>query len=605
MKREKGKDRDKGARVAGPSAPLPVSNAAQPTLPRSVALPVRVRGRVKAWLTLGLLVLGGAVPYFVPGLETYQPLALSQIRSTFLDPWKGHPRTRLLAWKEVLPPTPPTVKPAASLWTGPEIPLPRGLIGGSDAPTGPTRFLLPGFAAPPGGVEDFGGAMESFYAALLRTANREGGAVTRIAHLGDSPLTGDLISGEARARLQKLYGDAGHGFLLAGKPWEWYGHLGSFLEASGWRIASPFLVPHAPGPCGVGGAGFSSASPDARTIWGTAKKGVGSAASRFEVHYLGRPGGGTFFASLDGGPPVEISTAAPRREALAHTLRVAEGPHRLTVRPKGDGEVILFGAALEREGPGVVYDALGANGASIHGLSRMEPGTWMQDLALRRPDLVILQYGTNESSYAGTYSGSYRKDYREVLSRVRRAVPGVSILVMAPMDRGERDELGEIVTAPGIPRTVEVQRSVAREEGCAFFDTFEAMGGSGTMARWYEREPPLVSGDLTHPSRTGADIVARALVDALQEAFHTWVAGGTAAPPPDTAPKQAAPAKPTPPAQQAPAPQPAHPTEPVPSTGTAIPGQPEEPEPEFLTGNRLHRRIGPRLRRYAPSASST
>jgi lysophospholipase L1-like esterase len=385
-------------------------------------------------------------------------------------------------------------------------------------------------------LEDYGGAMENFFAALLRTANRQPGAVTRVSHFGDSPLTGDLISGEARARFQRLYGDAGHGFLMAGKPWEWYGHLGSFFESGGWRIASPFVVPQVSGPCGMGGAGFTASSPGAHSAWGSAKQGLGAAVSRFEVHFLARPRGGTLLASLDGGPAVEISTAATAREAKVHLLRTPDGPHRLTVHPKGDGEVVLFGAAMEREGPGVVYDSLGANGASIHGLSLVEEGPWVQDLGLRRPDLVILQYGTNESSYAGTYSASYRKDYREILRRVRRAVPGVSILVMAPMDRGERNELGEIVTAPGIPRIVEVQRAIAREEGCAFFDTFQAMGGEGTMARWYEREHPLVSGDLTHPSRAGSDIVARALVDAVEEAFHAWVAGSEAAPPPTTSP---------------------------------------------------------------------
>jgi lysophospholipase L1-like esterase len=198
--------------------------------------------------------------------------------------------------------------------------------------------------------------------------------------------------------------------------------------------------------------------------------------------------------------------------------------------------VVLFGAVLEREGPGVVYDALGANGASILGLTRAEEGPWVEDLSLRRPDLVILQYGTNESGYAGTYSGSYRAGYREVLRRVRKALPESAILIMAPMDRGERDALGEIRTVPGIPRIVEAQRAIAREAGCAFFDTFQAMGGEGTMGRWYRRENPLVSGDLTHPSRAGSDIVARLLVDAIEEAFHAWISG--TAPRPALAPAE-------------------------------------------------------------------
>mgnify|MGYP000202979604 CR=1 FL=1 len=52
------------------------------------------------------------------------------------------------------------------------------------------------------------------------------------------------------------------------------------------------------------------------------------------------------------------------------------------------------------------------------------------------------------------------------------------------------------------------QQAVARETGCAFFDTYRAMGGEGTMARWHQRENPLVTGDLTHPTPTGADVVS-------------------------------------------------------------------------------------------------
>lgn len=482
---------------------------------------------MKAWCTLLLVAACAAAPYFLPALTRFRPLDFEAARQVFAGPWRGRPRSNLLEWRENLPLRAPRVRPVSALWgesAPPPLPPPSDLDSAHPL-AAPPSILPPGFAPPPGAIEDYGGGMARFFAALLRTANREPGAVTRIAHFGDSPLTGDLISGEARARLQQVYGDAGHGFVLAGKPWEWYGHLGVTLESSGWRIYSPFLVPSSLGPVGLGLAGFASASPGARTIISTAKRGPGSSASKFEVHCLARLTGGTILASLEDGVPVEISTAAPLPQVRVRQLSAPDGPHRLTLRPKGDGEVVLFGAVLEREGPGVVYDALGANGASVLGLTRAEEGPWVENLSLRRPDLVVLQYGTNESGYAGTYSGSYRAGYREVLRRVRRALPDASILVMAPMDRGERDALGEIVTVPGIPRIVEAQRTIARECGCAFFDTFQAMGGEGTMGRWYRRVNPLVSGDLTHPSRAGSDIVARLLVDALDGAFHAWISG--------------------------------------------------------------------------------
>jgi len=87
------------------------------------------------------------------------------------------------------------------------------------------------------------------------------------------------------------------------------------------------------------------------------------------------------------------------------------------------------------------------------------------------------------------------------------------------MDRGQQNG-GEIETLPTIPRIVDIQRRVALELHCGFFNTFEAMGGAGTMARWYENHPQLVSADFIHPTPAGARIVATAFVRDLTSGLN-------------------------------------------------------------------------------------
>jgi hypothetical protein len=41
------------------------------------------------------------------------------------------------------------------------------------------------------------------------------------------------------------------------------------------------------------------------------------------------------------------------------------------------------------------------------------------------------------------------------------------------------------------------------------------MGGAGTMARWYDSQPRLVSADFIHPTPAGARIIAQAFVKEL------------------------------------------------------------------------------------------
>ena len=81
---------------------------------------------------------------------------------------------------------------------------------------------------------------------------------------------------------------------------------------------------------------------------------------------------------------------------------------------------------------------------------------------------------------------------------------------------------GEIVTPDILPRIVEIQAKVAMETGCAFFNTFEAMGGAGTMAKWYASQPRLVSSDFMHPLPGGAAIVGRLLNSAICDGFEQF-----------------------------------------------------------------------------------
>jgi lysophospholipase L1-like esterase len=112
---------------------------------------------------------------------------------------------------------------------------------------------------------------------------------------------------------------------------------------------------------------------------------------------------------------------------------------------------------------------------------------------------------------------------RQVIARIREAVPHASLLLMGPMDRGTMNAGGDIVTPESLQTLIAVQKRVAAETGCAFFNTFDAMGGAGTMGRWYHAQPRLVSADFMHPMPAGAAQVGALFAGAL-------VRGYTAAP---------------------------------------------------------------------------
>jgi len=403
--------------------------------------------------------------------------------------------------------------------TTPPVPLVRhvSLPEGPTAPvTKPGHFLL----------KDSSGAMNAFYTALWRTERGQEPNVTRIVHYGDSPTTADLITGDVRTLLQKRFGNAGPGFTLIAKPWAWYQHHGVQISGAGWQMdAASHFVMH-DGLFGLGGVSFTGGTAAHNLI----KYGGASAKelpSEFEIWYLAQQGGGRINVTADGMPIGQVDTgidpaAEDVKTAAFSTIHSAEPVHELEVHVES-GQVRLYGIAAERPGPGVVYDSLGMNGASITVFTRMfNREHWTAELQHRKPNLIVINYGTNEADFGSYVNGPYEKDLREAVKRVRAAVPEASLLLMSPMDRGQRVGLDEIQTMPTIPKIVGIQERVAAEMGCAFFNTFEAMGGEGTMARWYQGERRLVSADLIHPIPAGGQIVANVFVRELMLGYNRF-----------------------------------------------------------------------------------
>jgi hypothetical protein len=104
----------------------------------------------------------------------------------------------------------------------------------------------------------------------------------------------------------------------------------------------------------------------------------------------------------------------------------------------------------------------------------------------------------------------------------------MACLVMAPLDHGERKG-NRILTRPIVPRMVAAQRNVALAQGCAFFDTYAAMGGDGSIGRWRRVKPPLANSDLAHLTRRGHEVIGDLLYRALIEGYVEYrkrMAGG-------------------------------------------------------------------------------
>ncbi|MEW6731235.1 MAG: GDSL-type esterase/lipase family protein [Acidobacteriota bacterium] len=444
-----------------------------------------------------------AIMIFIPSLEDYRLISAKQIR-------------KMLTAKPTSNAPPTTILPQEAAVVQFQEPI-------EELPVTEAKTQTP---VNEHSIEDATGhALDHFYASLTRTNAKELGAVTRIIHYGDSPLTADGITSTTRRLLQDQFGDSGHGFVLIDKPWGWYSHYGVLHSGNGkWTIDRIINRSLKDGAYGLGFVSFKSKTAGSIATFSTIERGHnGKSVSRFDIYYLAQPGGGQFSIEVDGIVQSVVSTDTPQTQSMVQSVNLPDGAHRLKLNTLGNGEVRLFGIVLERDQAGVVYDSIGINGAYIRLLTTtLNAEHWAAQLRERKPNLVILNYGTNESEFPQVVNESYLQDLKTTIARLREALPEASILLMAPMDRAERNQEGELVTRAVIPKIVEYQRRAAQEMGVAFFDTYIAMGGEGTMANWYQAQPRLCTGDLTHPTAQGQEIIGRLLTDALLAGYQQY-----------------------------------------------------------------------------------
>ena len=372
-------------------------------------------------------------------------------------------------------------------------------------------------------IEDPHNAMTAFYEALKNTQDKKEGAITRVVQFGDSTIVADKITGTVRRKLQERFGDSGHGWLLVGKPWDYYIHDNVWFDAhKGWRMNRLTSNPIEDKRHGLGGVTSRGVGTGLWADFQTSSKGnTGKSISRFEIYYTTHKRGGKVAIDVDGKEQLVFDTKSGTIEDKVQTVTMPDGHHRVRLRVASAGEVRLYGVTLGRDVPGVTYDSLGVTGIRAKTfVQRTDEAHFQGQLKLRNPNLFVVMLGTNESEFESMDLKEYEEEYELIIKRIRQALPDSSCLIASPPDRAKKSRSGRMTTAKLIPKMVDIQRAVASRNECAFFNTFEAMGGKGSMAAWYRNKPRLASGDFTHFTAAGGEILGTIFYDAIMGGYE-------------------------------------------------------------------------------------
>ncbi|WP_272011484.1 GDSL-type esterase/lipase family protein [Nannocystis radixulma] len=375
--------------------------------------------------------------------------------------------------------------------------------------------------------------LQHFHEALRRLDQGldEDGKV-RVLVYGASHTAADIYPTYLRAYLQKRFGDGGLGFYPLAKPSKFTRPFACSIENSrGWKIEhAQRSEARDDGYFGLLGASASASKK--RDVTRVSfnppldRKAEPPGLSRYDLYFLRQPGGGKFQVLFGGKKAFTVDTKAKQPGPGYHSFDRPGPPETIEIRPVGDGEVRLFGVTVENEARGVVVDTLGIGGTRASNHLKWDEFVWADNYKRRAPDLVILAYGSNESVDDDQPIGVYKNNLREVLARLRRASPETSCVLVGPGDFPLKRPDNSLGPRPRVADIVAVQRELAREAGCAFWDTVQFMGGEGSMAYWAGAQPAMAMSDHLHLNRRGYTRMGMALTDALMFDFD----GGSPAP---------------------------------------------------------------------------
>jgi len=350
-------------------------------------------------------------------------------------------------------------------------------------------------------------AMDGFYKAIADEKAGTLGRAVRVSWYGDSVIATDAIPGRLRQKLQGELGYGGPGFVFVVPPHRFNEHQAITRAQTGTWASHAISVMQTPdGLYGPGGATAETYDAGTSTI-----KVVGGKVTSVELYYLAQPHGGTATVTADGAPLITASTAGDAK-AAGYATGTTEGATKLEVDTHG--RVRLFGLALENA-RGAVVDNLGVVSVNVKSWMNADATHWTAELAHRGADLIVVMIGANEAQWlqpGDRDTKDYQGHYVRVLAPIREGRPDASCLVVSPTDQAEEKD-GEYPSRPVMPLLVEAQRKAAHAAGCAFYSTYDWMGGKGSAVKWFRHG--LVSSDFQHLTQKGANKLADGLFETL------------------------------------------------------------------------------------------
>lgn len=352
----------------------------------------------------------------------------------------------------------------------------------------------------------------------------------RIIHYGDSQLEGDRISGYLRNRLQGIYGGTGPGFVPIVQVYEqisanvshsdnWtrhayfdptqekfthkkygaYASLSRFTEH--YEVVDSLLLDSLI----IKKASINIGIP-------TKSYGLLRTFNKIGVHYGNAVAPTTVKVYNDG---VLIKSENLIADGSYHKFQInlTATPSNLKIEFESKVSPDFYGLTLDGN-KGISLDNVAMRGSSGTIFAGSNAKSFQSMYQQLQPKLLIFQYGGNSVPYLkdSLEVAEYTSYLKNHINWVKRKSNNANVIFIGPSDM-TTNENGQMKTYPLLPYLNETLEKTCTDNGIAFWNMYQAMGGKNSMQHWVDQD--LAANDYTHFSNSGTKVISELFFLAL------------------------------------------------------------------------------------------
>lgn len=340
-----------------------------------------------------------------------------------------------------------------------------------------------------------------------------------MVHIGDSHIQADMMTSVVRENIQRDFGNAGRGLItpyrVAGtnEPINYY----SSSNAS-WTSAR-IIQRDAALPIGVSGLTIRASQAGANLRIKTLDRGSLDYSFDQAIVFYDRNEASCDVAVCDSSGHQVYAVQSRLQESTPNTATVfmANATHEINLKsvtsPTGQNAFQVYGVSLEKGGPGVLYHAIGINGATYQNYAGAEH--FAPQLGALYPDLIVISMGTNEAQ--GTVSkATFMQQIDGMVKDIRQHSPQAAILLTVPADSYRQQKVN-----PSFQTVRDAIANYALNNHIAYWNLYDITSGYGSAEQW--RKFGLLGKDGVHYTKNGYELQGQLLYQAIINGYNRYV----------------------------------------------------------------------------------